>query len=261
MKFMRNLYIHAIASSILVFSTQNVSAITVDGVTFNEGPTFVFAGTIQETQPLNVGQELAGYGSVANIDGSTGFCAGCELTFTFDGYTLAAVGDLDGQGDNDDFAFTGGTINFWKDSTPDFNGVTGITTASDSDSGTPWLTLTGDTFTQAGVTGSLISFDVDFSSIFNDGAGFFDVAGGVAAPYLDTNTFGDFGPFDIADDVSDFSFNSSFTRPLNPLDPAFPVQGNGQIQGAGQNIPEPSIVGLLALGLLGLGATAKRRTV
>jgi hypothetical protein len=248
---------HYLAASILASSMiglpQAAWAINVGGVIFDPGPIFQFAN-ILENQPLGVGQELKGFGIVTQINTNlqNNFCPNCELTFTFEDFIVASLGD------GNDFIFSGGTVKFFSDITKNYN-PTNDATAGD---GNLWLELAGDEFTKTSGantgTGTLIAFDVSFSAgaVTNFGEARFDVVGGPAAQNFATQ--GIISP-DITDGASDFSFTSSFQLARFPLNLSFPIQGTGELQGFA--VPEPGSLALVGLGLLGFGARFRNRKI
>ncbi len=233
--------------------------INVGGVIFDAGSIFEFAN-IQETAPLSVGEELKGFGIVTQINGhlNTGdLCVGCELTFVFDSFFVTSLGD------GDDFVFSGGSIRFYVDFTPDYS----IFDASKADNdGALWLELAGHsiTNTNSGLTGTLISENatLDPTAGNNFGRGAFDAVGGMAMGNFNTNTIDDTSifapnPYTVNGTNADFLFTSSFQISSFPLNPSFPVTGTGELRG--NAIPEPAGLGLLGFGLVGLGLVARRR--
>lgn len=225
---------------------HSASAITVSGVNFDPGPTFMFSN-ILENQPLAVGDVLNGYGIITQIDAAlqATFCPGCELTFTFGGFTVANLGD------GNDFVFTGGTVNIYADSSPNFDPTNPATAGADAGT-TLWLQLAGDLFTDggAGAPGTLIARDVQFvaGGSSNFGQARFDVVGGAAAPFFNTNSV---VSGQIIDGISDMTFTSSFQLANAPINPAFPIQGTGELQGLVQSVPEPGTLALLGISMLG----------
>jgi len=236
----------AAVAGALLGTSMNSSAIMVGGVEFNSGAVFEFTN-MWESFAQDVGDELEGYGRVTQIDNATNaqFCVGCELTFHFHDYFVTS------KGSGDDFVFDGGVVDFYVDNSTNFD-ATDASTAMDGDL---WLQLVGDEFTKTTSggeteTGTLLAFNVDFFDGVNFGEGRFDVSGGMAASYFDSNTVFDTPTKSITDGVSDFTFTSSFQLAGTPTNVDFPVQGTGELQGF--VIPEPGTVALLGISALSL---------
>lgn len=257
---MKKLLLTAAAMIGMSVPVAQAGVINIGGVNFDTGAIFKFAN-ILENVPLVTGEELKGYGLVTQINAHLGtatgdLCVGCELTFVFDGFTLSP------QGAADDFVFTGGSIRFYVDYTPDYTPADETTADND---GVLWLELAGHTMTNlnSGFTGTLISENatVTATGVTNSGRGAFSAVGGLAMGNFDTNTIDDallgLNPYTIDGPNADFLFTSSFQLASFALNPAFPIQGTGELQGFA--ISEPIGLGILGFGLVGLGLAARRR--
>ena len=233
---------------------SNASAITVAGVTWDENSSFDFS-TQQSLFENNVnaaGETLTFYGQVDKVNALGDFCTGCsELTFVGT-YDVLTVGDFDGNGQID-VVFGNGALNVYAD---DGTGVAfdPLSSASAGD-GVLFAQLSGHTQTVLGNDGDLFA-ELDGGLVLagsNDsGSGFgaWDVIGGAAASFLDTNT---------KVDGADFTYTTSF-QPVDPEDPDnTDIFGTAELKGDSVTpMPEPSILGLLGIGLLGFGAARRK---
>jgi hypothetical protein len=270
-----------------VAGASGANAITIAGVTFDAGFDIKVANLFENIITGN-GQTLSGYGEVSSINGrnafefdGTGFCqGGCELTYVFGGFTSKNFNAGTGK-----VEFDGGWINFYVDSTPDFN--SNNTTANNkirAGDGTLWLTLaghpskdliSGDT---AVIFGSGVNLgtgndngtgvgqlDVDLTGLLNGNtAG----AGAAANGNFDTN-----GLDDNLGGKADFNLDSSFGNQVLPpalntechaappgslLDPNHTcLAGSATLRGLA--VPEPMTLGILGVSLLGLGIARRRK--
>lgn len=252
---MKKLSIPILTISAALFAGQAQAAfINVGGVVWDPNGFFDFTtnDTMIESVTNTVGGVLNGYAKITTLNGETNqnaFCPGCEITYTFTGFTLATNGPK--------FEWTGGTVNVYVDNTPNYNSLL----ASSAADGTLWLSLAGHTFTDGTYTGTLISDPTPAGAgIVGSGKGQLDVTGGLAATVFDTNTIGDaLGGF------ADFLFTSSFQLSPNGCflsddRNTYCMFGSNDLQGDSV-VPEPGSLALAGLGLLGLVATRRRKEV
>lgn len=218
---------------------------------------------LRETQISAKGDVLSGYGQVGAINSNTGFCAGCNLTFTFQ-YTVANDPSTSGG----DVVFKDGMFNFYVSPVGDFNPLD-PSTAND---GTPWVSLAGHTYFNPtyGMSGDLFA-RVDGSASNplpgSSGNGFLDVVhgSGPAANWLDTNTQNVLADGTVADFYLNSEFNifpatscgGTVTSDPNNLC-SYPITGTGTLVGR-TNVPEPGSIGVLGLGLGFLALAMSRR--
>lgn len=245
------------------------TTVTVHGVTWDTSSPFdltIQSLNLRESSVSNVGDVLTGYGQIGSINGNNSFCSSCDLTFTFQ-YTLTNNSSNTGSLAANQDVFSNGTFQFYTSPSGTYN----FGDPTSASMGTPWVTLSGHTFTAPTFGGGSVPGQL-FATVTgttanpgngSSGFGLVDATGGVAMPYLDSNTVADgSGGF------ADFNLNSSFlTFPATGCDgispdPAsvchYPIEGNGSLTGK-TAVPEPGAIGMLGLGLGFLGLAMRRR--
>jgi hypothetical protein len=192
-----------------------------------------------------------GFGHITQINDLTGnaICVSgaCELTYVFRDYIPIT---FNAAGTENSVVFTGGTIDFYLDSTPDAS-LEDATGFDDSDAGSPWLSLIGFETTEttgpnAGISGTLFSIGtnvLDPEKIQGTGKGLVQIVGGAAASY--------FGLGNVMSFISPFQASPvGWTLPLASL-----VQLEIVALDPPTTVPEPATLALLGMGLIALSTS------
>jgi hypothetical protein len=240
-----------VAVAAALASSAYASPVTVGGVTWDPDDGIDFsAASVAIHQQIDASTGVvSGFGTVNTINGVGGFCAGCELTFQFGGYTPNAPGFLPSIG-GAAINYSNGWVKVYVDSTPEtaLNANANTMTAASTGDGLLWLDLVGHSTGGKTFTGqvNLNSFDSSLESL--TGGGLLDAVGGLAYGNFNTNS---------KSDGSDLSFSNSFTTFL-PEGNLLDSLGTGNFKG--NTIPEPETLALVGLGLLGLAAARRRKS-
>lgn len=214
---------------ILMFSflSANVSAITIDGITFDPGlAQFDTVNSLFATEINAIGDEVKGIGEVVLINGNTPGTR--ELTYVFDGYIVDSFDGLN-------FTASGGSVRFYSD----INNYSGtLATASD---GNLWLDMQAN--------GLLIGTVTD-GRAQGLASGLLDAIGGLALSNFDT---------DSESNGADMSFNASYSRLPTPTADGFTRVGSSDAHASPIPEPAPLALMLLGLGLVGASRVAKSK--
>ena len=244
----------------LLLVSGAASAIIVGGVDFGTpGTTHMESATLAEQLIKGVGDTLTGYGQINTVNGNILYAGADRLYYTFENYTAATFSATDVD-------FTGGLVNFYLGAT--FNTLAQSSAANMAiiQGYTPWATFAGSDigvgYTLSG-HGDLIGTNIAFL-----GAGLLNTIGGLAdvVSYLSPNNL--YGGADMT------LTSDGTTKVLNSHDitagcangsaaaGTWCISGSASVQGdTVVNAPEPNVVALLGLGLLGFFGLQRKRKV
>lgn len=247
------------------------SAVTFQGISFDPSDLNFNAATLFEGEagggPITgIGDELVGAGKINQIFGAGAVefwseaSTGIELTVVLSGFIAETITPSLINPGEFDFGFSGGSVQIWRDVSPDFD----VNDPTTWDDGNLFLDLVGSPIGGVGLLGG----DIVLNSVVGpDGAtgarifgdGLLDVVGGDAAIFFDTNQFDcEAGAGAPCPDDADVSFTSS--GQLGAGTNALPFFGTGDIFTAPQAVPEPMTTALMGLGLLGMGVVRRKRS-
>jgi len=276
----------------LIFGAQ-ASAVVINGIEIEAGDQ-LWTTTLWETVLTDTSSTLSGVGIVEAIkrlgvgDTWTTGQNDTQLTYHFHDFTVLAWYEINGTKHSlaDDGAvawaasagfgfahaidFAGGFVDMYTDlvsvgTVLDGTAIGGTQAGdiADATDGLEWAKYVGHTFDYSSVLGgaitdrlggSLYGSATGGSSVHADGFGFgyLDIASGPAFSNLDTDSF-----HPETDDVvgdADASFTSSFNT-LNANH--WPLSGSATVQT--HAVPEPSLLALMAIGLLSLAGIQRRK--
>lgn len=256
------------------------SAIVVGGIDFGvigADPinTHLETATLAQTYVNGDGQNATAYGYITSVNGDTSYCANNGTCGLF--YVAEFTGSQNFTGSY--VEFTGATVSVYM--AADAGAVNLLLQDSPTNLATIqamslWLELTGHTDLGGGADANAVLNGAGVltgATLSGSGFGLLDVVLGAAnagvEAYLDTNSI-----LDAAGGRADIAFTSSFNNfvlnsfdiangfadscTTNPVPGQWCYQGTANLRGATQ-VPEPGLVGLLAIGLAGLGAAVRRR--
>lgn len=278
-----NKTITSVLAAIGIAASAPASAIIVGGIDFgvlggDPTKTHIETATLAQTFINGNGQNASVYGYITTVNGDNTYCAdgsgncGLFYTATFSGSQNFSSSYVE---------FTSATVSVFYSNVSPINllnqdSPTNIATIQAFNGGNPWVTLTGHG-NLGGIADPLAVVNgggiLTGASLSGTGFGLFDVTGPGDASvisFLNAN-----GVLDAAGGATDIVLTSSFNNTiLNIFDQAngfangcqdgtavagaWCFQGTSNIRGDTQ-IPEPGILGLVGIGLLGLGAAARRR--
>ncbi|OYW38007.1 MAG: hypothetical protein B7Z35_08255 [Hydrogenophilales bacterium 12-61-10] len=246
-------------------ASGSASAIVVGGVDFGAAgaTTHIETSTVAETFVNAPGQTLLGYGQINTVNGNLFYSNGglSRLYFVFD-YNVLTFDALTGAA-----TFDNGNMNVYM--LPTFNLLSQSSAANLTaiQGGTLWATLSGHPENggpyELAANGSLTGATISFT-----GSGLLDMVSGPngVLEFLDSD-----GIDDGAGGFADIALTSSGNNAvLNNFDnttgcttgQATPGQwciaGSADLRGL-TTVPEPGVLALIGLGLLGMGVSLRKR--
>ncbi len=258
-----------IASAVIALglaASGSASAIVVNGVNFGTpGTTHLETTTLAETYVNAVGQTLTGYGVVNTVNGNPLYATtpGQYLYFVLN-YTVSAFNvDAMGQGT---VGFNAGTVNLYLNPFINLLNQSSAANLATIQGGNLWATLAGHTSAPTGTelfaTGALTGAQLSFN-----GAGLLDIASGANGVFnfLNGNSIADglggFADIGVTTSGSNTQLNINDNTTGCTTGRAevgqWCFQGSADLRGA--TVPEPGVLSLVGLGLLGMGAALRKR--
>lgn len=258
------------------------SAIVIAGIDFgalgaDPTKTHLDTATLAQTFVTGNGQNATAYGYITTVNGDSSYCAGngtCGLFYVANftnsqNYTGSYV------------EFTGATVSVYYTANASIINLLNQDSAANLaliQAMTPWVTLAGHGNLGGGAAPNAVVNGTGVltgATLTGTGAGLLDVNTGgpgdaAAIAFLNAN-----GISDAIGGTTDIAYTSSFNNNiLNPQDIANGLangcttgqaaagawcwQGTSNLRGS-TNVPEPALLGLLAIGLMGLGAATRAR--
>lgn len=257
---MNKKFIASIIAALGLAAAGSASAVVVNGVDFGNAGllSHLETTTVAETFVNAAGQLLQGYGQVNTVNGNLSYAGAQRLYFTFEYDVLSFVPGA--------ATFNNGHLNVYLLNTVNLQDQSSVANLALIQGGSLWATFSGHSLfgTPAQLTsnGTLTGDTISFT-----GQGLLDVVSGTngVKEFLDTNKIGD-GAGGFADVAFTTSGNNAV---LNAFDNTtgcdtgqaaagqWCIAGSADLRGK-TYIPEPGVLSLIGLGLLGVGGFSRR---
>ncbi|PTR15598.1 MULTISPECIES: PEP-CTERM sorting domain-containing protein [unclassified Nitrosospira] len=278
-----NKTITTLLAAVGIAASAPALAVTVGGVDFGTlggapSRTHLETATLAQTFVNGNGQNATAYGFITTVNGDNTYCSdgsgNCGL------YYVAQFNNS--QNFSSSYVeFTSSTVSVFFSNSAPINllvqdSPTNVATIQGLNGGNPWATLTGHNNLGGAADPSAVLNGVGLftgTTLSGSGFGLFDVSGPGdvnVINFLNAN-----GILDSAGNPTDIALTSSFNNfVLNPMDlangfaggcangtaaaGAWCYQGTANLRGSTE-IPEPGMLALVGIGLLGFGAASRRR--
>lgn len=241
------------------------SAVIVNGVDFGNRTTHLETTTLAETFVNGVGQTLTGYGQINTVNGNLSYAGANRLYFVLSYNVTEFNVNAFGVGN---VAFDSGLVTLYLRSTFNTLDQSSADNIALIQAGSVWATLGGHASFPSGreltANGALTGASLSFN-----GQGLLDVTSGANGVFEFLNANDIFDGLRGFADIAVTTSGANLPAGLNTFDNTtgcnngtarpgqFCFSGSADLRG--NTIPEPGVLGLVGLGLLGMGAALRKR--